>query len=162
MQVPTSYVPFVVDGKPNPDFKYWDEWSVSALPGGAAAATLLSGAVTNNKTSPPPNVRVDVPPGTAFVTVNGTLRDGVGGLTVRWQGNIPPVVLESNPEAHDRTGYEPVVFTGSPYVYTQQLLYYAALNPAQTYVFTLRPFMGTPGTRVELHSVTFYSSSCVS
>jgi hypothetical protein len=156
VDVPTSFVPFVVDGKANPDFAYTGEWTVSpTLPDGTPYATLMSGPANASTT---PSLKVTVPKGTAFLIVNGTARSDVGALGVTWSP-IPEYVLEANPRGGRGNGtYYPPSNAGNAFVAPGEVVYYAALNPTETYTLELGPY-GQSDTKIDLFSITFYASA---
>ncbi|BEJ06784.1 hypothetical protein CcaverHIS641_0400530 [Cutaneotrichosporon cavernicola] len=150
VEVPTSHVPFVVDGQANPDFQYVGNWTVSpSLPDGTPHATLVSGP---GNSSIPPTLKMTVPRGTAFLIVNGTARAGAGALAVAWN-IVPAYVLEAT-----GTYSYPPSNAGNAFIAPGEVYYYAALDPAVAYDLTLGPY-GQTEAFVDLVSVTFYSSS---
>jgi hypothetical protein len=105
-----------------------------------------------------PSLKVTVPKGTAFLIVNGTARSDVGALGVTWSP-IPEYVLEANPRGGRGNGtYYPPSNAGNAFVAPGEVVYYAALNPTETYTLELGPY-GQSDTKIDLFSITFYASA---
>lgn len=147
MGVPTYYVPFVTDNNErNPALQYQGQWDVSTNVENRTKLKHRSLVGTGSG-----QVRVVAPPTTTFLVVNGTAGPEYGTLIVEWENKSKPQpALESLWGAAGNAT--------RPYIATNQLLYYAALDPSVSN-YTLRLGADTVKGRIGLHSITFYSAA---
>lgn len=153
-QVPTHFEPFVTDANEiNPFFQYEGVWEVQTEVDGPDGTKRKHRSLVG---APPSAVRIPIPPNTSFITVNGTAGPQYGTMNVTWEAPTYPDASR----VLERPEYAPCN-ASRPYISTNELLYYANLDPKETYALRLQPGMAM--RRIGLHSVTFYSglSKCV-
>jgi hypothetical protein len=152
--VPTAYYPFVKNGALNPEFTGSNYEVHDPVSGIRHSALLVAGKDRGG-------INVQVPPGTAFLCINGTAAPGLGALRVKWNQAAPELDLALPPDpvkyAGRPEGYLAPANASRPFISVGELLYYAVLDPRVAYSFQVGPIDEPGHDRVSLHSVTFYA-----
>lgn len=159
-QVPLTVVPFIVDGAPNPVFKYEGEWTVNtttiyndskpALPRSRgltldAAVNVTELVCPEGNNSRFANVTMSIPAHTSYITINGTVGPGSFAPSCTWDPK-PPGVMDAEIRGFNAS---------SPWV-SGQIQYVQRLDPDANYTLQLH---GARRGYVKLHTTSFYSAN---